>query len=328
MIRQMMKKTLLFLCVFMLGATGALAAYPDHPITLVVPFGAGGGTDIPARLLAGMMEKRLGQPIVVQNVSGAGGTLGVAQVAAAKPDGYTLGYVPTGTMCLQPHVMKLPYGTDAFDFIGTSVSQPVVLMTAQNAPWKNINEFIEMAKKNPNKYGVGITATGNMTHVPMLQFAEHFGLKLRFIPYRSGGEIFKDIMAGRTHLHADVPASLSTFDVYGLVQFADERSENLSDIPTTKELGMDARFSHWQGVIAPRGMAGLGWGLPMALGAAVAEPEAPIYCITGDGGFAHVWSEMEVAARSNLKVTTIVLNNGILGYVKCSEKLQIGRAHV
>ena len=106
---------------------------------------------------------------------------------------------------------------------------------------------------------------------------------------------------------------------------ADERSENLSDIPTTKELGMDARFSHWQGVIAPRGMAGLGWGLPMALGAAVAEPEAPIYCITGDGGFAHVWSEMEVAARSNLKVTTIVLNNGILGYVKCSEKLRYGK---
>lgn len=69
----------------------------------------------------------------------------------------------------------------------------------------------------------------------------------------------------------------------------------------------------------------LGWGLPMALGAAVAEPEAPIYCITGDGGFAHVWSEMEVAARSNLKVTLIVLNNGILGYVKCSEKLRYGK---
>ncbi len=222
MIRQMMKKPLLFLCAFMLAATGALAAYPEHPITLVVPFGAGGGTDIPARLLAGMMEKKLGQPIVVQNVSGAGGTLGVAQVAAAKPDGYTLGYVPTGTMCLQPHVMKLPYGTDAFDFIGTSVSQPVVLMTAKNAPWKNVNEFIEMAKKNPNKY-VGV-------------------------------EFFKDIMAVRTHLHEDEPASLYTFDVYGLVQFADERSENLSDIPTTKELGMDARFSHWQGVIAPRGL--------------------------------------------------------------------------
>lgn len=77
--------------------------------------------------------------------------------------------------------------------------------------------------------------------------------------------------------------------------------------------------------ITPRGMAGLGWGLPMALGAAVAEPEAPIYCITGDGGFAHVWSEMEVAARSNLKVTLIVLNNGILGYVKCSEKLRYGK---
>ena len=100
MIRQMMKKTLFFLCVFMLGATGALAAYPDHPITLVVPFGAGGGTDIPARLLAGMMEKRLGQPIVVQNVSGAGGTLGVAQVAAAKPDGYKLYFSLLSGFCI------------------------------------------------------------------------------------------------------------------------------------------------------------------------------------------------------------------------------------
>lgn len=77
--------------------------------------------------------------------------------------------------------------------------------------------------------------------------------------------------------------------------------------------------------ITPRGMAGLGWGLPMALGAAVAEPEAPIYCVTGDGGFAHVWSEMEVAVRSRLKVTLIVLNNGVLGYVKCSEKLRYGK---
>lgn len=151
MIRQMMKKTLLFLCVFMLGATGALAAYPDHPITLVVPFGAGGGTDIPARLLAGMMEKRLGQPIVVQNVSGAGGTLGVAQVAAAKPDGYTLGYVPTGTMCLQPHVMKLPYGTDAFDFIGTSVSQPVVLMTAKKRPVEEHQRIYRNGEKEPQQ---------------------------------------------------------------------------------------------------------------------------------------------------------------------------------
>lgn len=97
MIRRMMK-ALFVLGTFMLAATGAWAAYPEHPITLIVPFGAGGGTDIPARLLAGMMEKKLGQPIVVQNVAGAGGTLGVSQVAAARPDGYTLGYVPTGTM--------------------------------------------------------------------------------------------------------------------------------------------------------------------------------------------------------------------------------------
>lgn len=190
----------------------------------------------------------------MQNVSGAGGTSGVAQVAATRPDGYTPDYMPAGTMYLQPHMVKLPYGADAFDFIGTSVGRPVVLVAAKDTLRKDINEFIEMAKKNPNKYIVGITTTGNMTHVPMLQFAEHFDLKLCFIPYRSGGEIFEGIMMGRTHLHADAPASLSTFDMYGLMQFAGERGESLSNILTTKKLGVDARFSHWQGVIVPCGL--------------------------------------------------------------------------
>lgn len=238
----------------MLTVSAAEAAWPEKPVTLIVPFGAGGGTDISARLMANMIEKKIGKPIVVQNISGAGGTQGVSTLASAKADGYTFAYVPVGTMCQQPHLMRLPYGVDDFQFIGMVMRQPVVVMAGNNAPWKNFAEFLKMVKENPNKYVVGITGKGNMNHTPMLSLAKHFDLKLRFIPYRNAAEVFKDMMAGRTHLFADAPAALSSYDIFGMAQFAAERAANLPDIPTAKECGMDAVFSHWQGVIAPKGI--------------------------------------------------------------------------
>lgn len=253
MFRRLCTGMALSLLSVMLLAGSALAAYPERPITFIVPFGAGGGTDIPARLLAGMMERKLGQPIVIQNVVGAGGTLGVSQAASAKPDGYTFGYVPVGTMCLQPHMNKLPYSKDSFDFIGMAVRQPVVLMSSKLAPWKNIQEFVEVTKKNPNKYIVAITSTGNMTHTPVLALAKALKLELRYIPFRSSPDVMKEMLAGRVQLHADAPAALSQFDVYGLLQFGNERAPNL-DMPTTKEIGLDLPFSHWMGLVAPKGL--------------------------------------------------------------------------
>lgn len=231
----------------------AFAAYPERPITLIVPFGAGGVTDIPARLLAHMLETKLGQPVIVQNISGAGGTQGTAQVAAAKPDGYTFGYVAAGTMSLQPHVLNLPFGKDSFDFMGLVTRQPLVLVSPKKAPWKNLEEMVEIVKAAPNKYIVGITATGNMTHLPILVLAKHYGLQLRFIPYRSTTEIMKDMAANRTHFYADSPVSLSQFDVFGLLQFSNEKAENLS-MPTVQDIGLDNTFVHWQGVVAPKGI--------------------------------------------------------------------------
>ena len=253
----MMKKltTLISAVILTLGlASTSLAAYPDKTITLIVPFGPGGTTDVPARLLASMMEKKFGKSIVVKNVAGAGGTIGVAEMAAAAPDGYTLGYVPTGTMCLQPHVQKLPYGRDSFDFLGLVMRQPVTVMSSKMVPWKNFQEMIDIVKKEPNKYVVGITSIGNMTHVPMASLANHYGLKFRYIPYRSSPEVMKDMITGRVHLHGDSPVSLSQFDIVGLAQFSEERIPNLKDIPTTKELGFDKIYSHWQGLVAPKGL--------------------------------------------------------------------------
>lgn len=241
----------LLLSLITLGT--AFAAYPERPITLIVPFGAGGVTDVPARLLANMLEKKLGQPVIVQNISGAGGTQGTAQVAAAKPDGYTFGYVAAGTMSLQPHVLKLPFGKDSFDLLGLVTRQPLVLVTPKKAPWKNLEEMVKMVKEAPNKYIVGITATGNMTHLPILVLAKHYGLQLRFIPYRSTTEIMKDMAANRTHFYADSPVSLSQFDVFGLLQFSNEKAENLT-MPTAQDIGLTNTFLHWQGVVAPKGI--------------------------------------------------------------------------
>ena len=247
----LMTTLILTLCL----ASTAVAAYPEKAVTLIVPFGAGGATDVPARFLANKLEKKLGQTIVVQNIAGAGGTQGMAQVAAAAPDGYTLGYTSIGVVCLQPHVQNIPFGRDSFDFLGMATRQPVVVMSSTKAPWKNFKEMVAEVAKNPNKYIVAITGTGNMTHVPMIELATRFNLKFRYIPYRTTPEIMKDMITGRVHLHADTPVPLSQFDVFGLVQFADERAGNLK-FPTAREEGFDKNLSHWQGVVAPKGLPG------------------------------------------------------------------------
>ena len=147
--KRILKPAALALACALLAAGPALAAYPDHPITMIVPFAAGGSNDLPARVLADMLEKKLGQPVVVQNVVGAGGTQGTTQIAQAKPDGYTIGFDPTGALCLQPHMNKLEYGVDSFQFLGIVTQQPVVMMTPKNAPWKNLEEMVTYRSCRP-----------------------------------------------------------------------------------------------------------------------------------------------------------------------------------
>lgn len=239
-------------CVLFAGVS-AHAAYPDKPITMIVPFGAGGSNDLPARLLAEMMEKRLGVPVVVQNVVGAGGTVGTTQIAEAKPDGYTIGFDPTGALCLQPHMNKLAYGVDSFQFLGMVTQQPVTLMTGNNAPWKDLDEMIKMVQENPGKYVVGISGRGNMSHVPVLALAKKYNLNFRYVTQTSTPEVMKEIAAGRVHLHADNPVALSQYDIKGLLQFSDKKVDNLP-MPNSADIGLDKNFIMWQAVIAPKGL--------------------------------------------------------------------------
>ena len=254
MIRQMMKKTLLFLCVFMLGATGALAAYPDHPITLVVPFGAGGGTDIPARLLAGMMEKRLGQPIVVQNVSGAGGTLGVAQVAAAKPDGYTL-LAMTSSFVTNVLSGTTTYDMDSIIPVAEYCFDPEIIVASADSGIETIDQFVEEGKKRELLNTTPGFSTSH--HIASLLFSQKTDVQFEYMHTNGSSEQTVQLAGGHAEVGFTTYAGAASLIDQGKIKVlaicSDERSENLPDVPTLKESGIDFTYGSYRGIGVPAG---------------------------------------------------------------------------
>ncbi|MCB2215720.1 MAG: tripartite tricarboxylate transporter substrate binding protein [Desulfobulbaceae bacterium] len=252
--KTMFKTIAAVFLIFLMMCGMASGQYPDKSLTFIVPFGAGGTTDINCRIFASMLEKELGTTIVVKNVGGAGGTIGAAEVATAKSDGYTFGFLPVGPATMQPHIKKVPYDIESWEFVANVNQVPAVLMVRKDASWNTFNDMIEDVKSNPNKYFYATTGTGNITHLTMIELLEKFGLKVQRIPHRSAAEIMKEIAADRVQIYADTPSALGTFDVKGLVVFAPERFPLLKDIPTTKEFGHEISYTVWQGVFAPKGV--------------------------------------------------------------------------
>jgi tripartite-type tricarboxylate transporter receptor subunit TctC len=232
----------------------ASAEYPEKSITLIVPFGAGGTTDINCRIFAAMLEKELDTTIVVKNVGGAGGTIGAAEAASAKADGYTFGFLPVGPATMQPHIKKVPYDINSWTFVANINEVPAVLMVRKDAPWNTFQEMLDDVKANPGKYYYATTGTGNITHLTMLALMNDFGLEVNHIPHRSAAEIMKEIAGDRIQFYSDTPSALGTFDVKALVVYSPERYPLLKDIPTTKEFGHEIAYTVWQGVFAPKGV--------------------------------------------------------------------------
>lgn len=240
--------------IFFLSGSLASAQYPDKNITLIVPFGAGGTTDINCRLFAAMLEKKLGVSIAVKNVGGAGGTIGAAEVSAAKADGYTFGFLPVGPATMQPHIKKVPYNIDSWTFVANVNNVPAVLMVKKSSPWTNFQEMLDDVKAHPKKYYYATSGTGNITHLTMLAVLKDFGLEVNRIPHRSSAEIMKEIAGNRIQFYSDTPSALSKFDVKALAVYSNERFPLLKDVPTTKEFGHEIIYSVWQGVFAPKGV--------------------------------------------------------------------------
>ena len=240
----------------------ALAAdnYPSRPIKLIVPFGAGGSTDIVARLLADKMGPILGQAVVIENKGGAGGSIGAAEIARSAPDGYTIGMATVSTHGANPAIMsKLPYDAKKdFAPITNVMSVPSVFVVHPSVPAKTMQEFIALAKKNPGKYTFASPGTGSLGHANIENFMNLAGVELLHIPYKGAGQALNDALGGQVNAMTDNLSSSLTNIQAGklrpLAVLALKRTELLPDVPTYTELGYPQMGDGgWFGLVAPAG---------------------------------------------------------------------------
>ena len=246
------------LAVASLGAAQA-QSYPARPITLVVPYSAGGPTDTIARLMAARMRQPLGQTVVVENTTGAAGTIGVGRVARAEPDGYTVMIGHWGTHVVNAAIYPLQYDVFSdFEPISLIADNPQVLVSKPAIPAKNLKELIAWAKANDGKVLAGTAGNGAASHISGLYFQNIIGAKLQFIPYRGGGPALQDVLAGQLDIMFDqaatsVPHVLGgTLRAYAVT--ATKRLPAAPDIPTVDEAGLpDLHISIWHALWVPKG---------------------------------------------------------------------------
>lgn len=233
-------------------------SYPERPVELSVGIGAGSSTDIMGRLIAQKLSQRLGQPVVVENRPGAGGTLAAEHVATAAPDGYTLLWA-TSSIPIFPHTYNLRYDPAALRGVGGALKGTMVVLV-RNDPSepKSITELIEKAKADPGSITYGTAGEGSNAHLAIAAMASMAGVEFTHVPYKSSAEATVDILAGRINVTADGIASakphIESGAVLAIAATAPERSMFMPDVPTIDEAGVPG-FSHpvWQGIFAPAG---------------------------------------------------------------------------
>ncbi|MBO1114626.1 tripartite tricarboxylate transporter substrate binding protein [Bordetella petrii] len=242
------------------AATGALAAYPDKPIVLVVPFAPGGSTTVVARAVAERAEKLLGHPIIVENKPGAGSVVGSNVVAKAAPDGYTLLVGQTGFAVNASLRKNLPYDTlKDFTPIALLADHPGVFLAQAQKPYNTFKEFIAYAKAHPGKVTYSSAGVGSWPHLSMAMFANEAGLSLVHVPYQGTGPAKADLVAGRVDVKIEAYATSRAMVEDGrlkvLAVTSTQRAAELPDKPTIAESGYpDYETSYWIGVLGPAGV--------------------------------------------------------------------------
>lgn len=234
--------------------------YPTRPVTIVVPFPPGGGTDVGARLVAQKLSLKWGQPVVVENRGGAAGRLGADLVAKAKPDGYTLLVGNVGTQSVNPALYKkMPYDADkAFAPIGMIAELPLVMLVTPTLPWQSIKDVVDAAKKEPGKVTVASSGAGGAPHLAGEIFQQASDTKMLHIAYKGGGPAALDLMAGHVNIYfgtvLESVGHVKSGKLKGLGVTSAARSPALPELPTIAESGY-AGFDtgSWIGLLAPAG---------------------------------------------------------------------------
>jgi tripartite-type tricarboxylate transporter receptor subunit TctC len=254
-----MSRLVLLLLSFLAIPVSAQDAYPSKPVTMIVPFPPGGVADIVGRPLASQMEKVLKQPVVVVNRTGAGGAVGMASVAKAAPDGYTI-LMALSSISIFPLSDRINGKTPSYEMkdfapIALITADPTVLVVSADSPWKNLKEFVESAKAYPGKINYSSSGVYGTLHVAMEIFANAAGIKLFHVPYQGGGPALTALLGGQVHALASGPApavgQIRAGKMRALASWSTERLPLMPEVPTFKELGYDAEFYIWSGVFAP-----------------------------------------------------------------------------
>ena len=247
---------------FAMFAIGSAQAqpYPSRPITLIIPFTPGGPVDTVARVVTEHMRGTLGQPFVIENVSGAGGSIAGGRVARAAPNGYTLGHGDIGTYVLNGAVYQLPYDlmTD-FEPVGLVASSPLLVLAKNSAPAKDLKELIAWLKSNHDKVSQGHLGNGTLAHLCGLYMQKRAAAQWTFVPYRGAAPALQDLVAGQIDVMCAAPGGAALPLARGgqikpYAVMAGARLPSAAEIPTADEAGLpDFHLSFWQALWAPKG---------------------------------------------------------------------------
>jgi tripartite-type tricarboxylate transporter receptor subunit TctC len=246
-----MRKLCLSLTFMLAALAGASAqTYPSKPVNMIVPFAPGGATDTLARVLGERMRERLGHPVIIENVTGAAGTIGVGRAARAPADGYTLNIGTSTTHMLTGGLYALPFDLiNDLDPIILIASEPLVIVGKKGLAAKDLKELIAWLKANPGKATVGIPGVGSTGHLAGIAFQKETGTQLTAVPYRGNGPALQDLVSGQIDLMIE-PAS----NFFAQIMAAKVRSAAAPDIPTSAEAGVPTFLSSlWYGLWVPKG---------------------------------------------------------------------------
>ena len=248
-------KTTAAVAALVLGAGGAVAQdFPVRPINMIVPFNAGGGTDLLLRAFAPHFAEAVGGDAFVSNIAGGSGTVAAAALAGQKPDGYQMGYWSVTVATVQPQIKDIPYDLDSWTPICSVAASPTVLFTQADSPFKTVDDVVAAVKANPGKYIYGSSGPGAITHLTTVAAFSGLGVidQMKHLHFQGSGPAMQAMAAGTIQFFGDTELLMTRGDFRPLVVFNNERLSSMPDVPTAAEVGIAAPLNElylWGGAV-------------------------------------------------------------------------------
>ena len=252
MLRKLVLGTI---AVAMLTGNALAGTFPDRTITVVIPFSAGGETDIVARVLAKEMESIAGVTVAPKNIVGASGMNGCKAVVSAKPDGYTLGVIPSAPLVMHPHMRELPYTLDNFQIVGRVSYDPYVVLVREDAPWNTLDDMLGDMKADPAKYHWASAGAGSVPYFAGKDLMVSFGLDVKHVPFQGDAGALQAMAAKRVDVYTSTAGVLNKHDLKALAIMAPEESAKVPGVPSVTKSGKEVFYSQFLTLVAPAGIA-------------------------------------------------------------------------